>query len=797
MQRLLICSLFFFSGHLSAQQFVNPDLEGTVTFQVPGDLPSAWSNVPTTFWGNEAAVPNVTNTADLTNIDGPFPEYGIFGIPHSGNSFVSGNYSLSYTHLEYYHEGINQTAFGFEVDSLYYISFFQSVVRQVNLRDSSGSWSVYRNEDLISVSRPSHSEIEPEDPNLDWERRVALVQATDNVQIIRFLPTDDDEEIGEGGEDMLTDGIRMGIDSLSIHPKCHFDFQIGDADTMVICQDETLILRPNRDDLVLSWEDNSSADSLLVTRPGYYAAVAYKGECMVFDEVIVVSDAENAFDLAEQHTGLCPSDTIVLQAPSYGLPTWSDGSHGTTLSITEAGIYSLEVQSGNCLQRDTVTILDPPFVGFYLGADTTLCQGDSLVIQLDDYEETTYLWSDQSNQPSLTILEPGIYTCSLTWEQCSLTDTIQVDYLEPEMASLGPDQVLCNGDEILLTIDQPVDQYLWQDGTSTASYLVDSPGTYAVTVTINECSVTDTVQITPSALQPFSLGADTTLCVGETLPLTGPGIAESYLWSNEMTTADITVNTAGTYSLVTTLGACTESDEIEISYHPLQPFSIGNDTTLCPGDSLVLTVDNPSAAILWSDGTTANTLLVTSPGLYGLTLSLAECEQVSDVWVDYFAPTTVSIGKDTTICQGSALVLTPSFTGPPPTYRWQDGSEQSTFVLEEAGTYQVDIENECTMATAIVDVTIEECTCEVYLPNAFSPNGDGTNDTFRSYTTCPITDYDLQIFDRWGGLRFTSNNMEEEWQGLEVNSGVYLYTLRYRDRDGQWQQRVGEVHLLR
>jgi gliding motility-associated-like protein len=518
---------------------------------------------------------------------------------------------------------------------------------------------------------------------------------------------------------------------------------------------------------------------------------------MAFDEVIVVSEEENDFDLEEQHTGLCPSDTIVLQAPLYGIPTWSDGSQGATFSITEAGIYSLEVQSGNCLQRDTVTILDPPFVGFNLGADTTLCQGDSLVIHLDDYEETTYLWSDQSNQPSFTISQPGTYSLRLTWEQCRLMDTIEVNYLEPESASLGPDQVLCNGEEILLTIDQPVDQYLWQDGTMAASYLVDSPGTYAVTVTINECYVTDTVQITPSALQPFSLGADTTLCVGETLPLTGPGIAESYLWSNEMTTADITVNTAGTYSLVTTLGACTESDETEISYNPLQPFGIGNDTILCPGDSLVLAISNTSAAILWSDGTTENTLLVTSPGIYGVTLSLAECEQVSDVWIDYFAPTTVTIGKDTTICRGTELVLTPRITGPPPTYRWQDGSEQSTFILEESGTYQVDIENECATASDAITVTIEECTCEVYLPNAFSPNDDGNNDTFRPYTTCPITDYEIQIFDRWGGLRYTSNTIEDGWRGFEVNPGVYLYTLRYRDRDGQWQQRVGEVHLVR
>ena len=92
---------------------------------------------------------------------------------------------------------------------------------------------------------------------------------------------------------------------------------------------------------------------------------------------------------------------------------------------------------------------------------------------------------------------------------------------------------------------------------------------------------------------------------------------------------------------------------------------------------------------------------------------------------------------------------------------------------------------------------------EVFVPNAFSPNGDGNNDVFRPFFS-PIpsaADYELLIFDRWGALMFESNDPAQGWDGLfngqRMAVGVFVYTLRYQAREGMVRVRNGTVNLLR
>lgn len=564
------------------------------------------------------------------------------------------------------------------------------------------------------------------------------------------------------------------------------------------CADDSIAVTPNPQfpGLTYEWSDGSSDSSLLITNaPAQITLSATLDGCTQTDTLLVIPTF-SYFTLG-QDTTLCSGESLLLDAT---LPNttylWQDGSTNPTFLATSGGTYTVALNRADCTIYDTLQITELSFGALDLGADTTLCPGSSLTLTAE-IPGANYIWQDQSTDADFTLSTPGLYWVTASLGDCAATDSILVSPHPLNPVDLGEQQTICAGGTLLLNAAQNGASYSWQDGSSSSSYEVTAPGNYSVTVSLGECSSSDDVQVVNSLLQPFDLGPDLTLCQGEAHTMTGPAIAESYSWSNGANTASITVGAAGTYQLTVTLGECTEEDELVLSYNPLAPFSLGVDTTLCLGDSLLLVVENTAAETLWSDGTTGNTLWVSTPGNYGLTLTLDDCTQNSSLLVDYYEATSMELGQDITICRSQPLILDPQVSGPPATFLWQDGTSTATYEVENSGIYTLMLTNICESITDEVSITIEECTCEVYLPNAFSPNGDNKNDTFQPYTTCPITDYDLQIFDRWGGLRFTSNSIENGWQGLEVNTGVYLYTLRYRDREGQWQQRVGEVSLIR
>ncbi len=74
--------------------------------------------------------------------------------------------------------------------------------------------------------------------------------------------------------------------------------------------------------------------------------------------------------------------------------------------------------------------------------------------------------------------------------------------------------------------------------------------------------------------------------------------------------------------------------------------------------------------------------------------------------------------------------------------------------------------------------------CKLYVPNAFSPNGDGVNDLFAPSSNCGFQEFEMRIFDRWGTLLFQSKDAKRGWNGKyknsEVASTAYVYYIRYR-----------------
>lgn len=186
---------------------------------------------------------------------------------------------------------------------------------------------------------------------------------------------------------------------------------------------------------------------------------------------------------------------------------------------------------------------------------------------------------------------------------------------------------------------------------------------------------------------------------------------------------------------------------------------------------------------------------------------IVECAGEAWVFVDDFSFVcpTVKLGRDTTYCELESRTLDASSKFD--TYQWSTGETTSKIVVQDPGLYWVETKlGGCTLRDSIE--LLEKpmlCNCNLYIPNIFSPNQDQQNDTWSPLSPCELLDYEVLVFDRWGGMVFRSQEISESWdgqlRGQNAPNGIYAYRVRYRfknlDEDTPTHQSAGLLQLLR
>jgi len=141
-------------------------------------------------------------------------------------------------------------------------------------------------------------------------------------------------------------------------------------------------------------------------------------------------------------------------------------------------------------------------------------------------------------------------------------------------------------------------------------------------------------------------------------------------------------------------------------------------------------------------------------------------------------------------------------------YRWNTADSMQSIVIQAEGKYQVEMESQigCTGRDSIYIKIIEDeipPESHIFIPNAFSPNGDGVNDVFvMKCDGLSIVDCRLSIFDRWGGEIFSGDGISSGWDGRkngkDCPGGVYVYKIVFSlDGVPGSRERVGTVMLVR
>lgn len=440
-----------------------------------------------------------------------------------------------------------------------------------------------------------------------------------------------------------------------------------------------------------------------------------------------------------------------------------------------------------------------------LGNDTLLCQGDTKLLTTRYYWETAKRqWQDNTTDRTYQVSQAGTYHVRLTYHPgCHLDDTIRIDYSDVTV-DLGPDTILCAGDELVLDTEaQPSWNVTWQDQSTASELTVTEPGTYAVEVEdTNGCVAFDSVVITESPLPLVNLPADTAICANDTLVLQpSPDNNLDYQWHDGSTGAAFTATTEGTYSVTVTDGnGCSNNGEMDLTVNALPNLALGNDAQICEGDNLVLDVNVSNSSYSWNTGATSKSITVSEEGNYSVTVTDDNnCQASDDLYVAVRPVPEFSI-SDTALCFDKSGPVT--FDGPAAqkSYAWSTGDTSRQVTLHLPGSYSLEVtsENNCTYKDHF-DIE-NDCSTEIHFPTAFSPNGDGVNDRF---TTVPVNvrSVEYRIYNRWGEMIFTTGDEQCNWtghmHGEKAPAGMYVVMAKGIDNFGIPFERRANVLVIR
>ncbi|HEY0432660.1 MAG TPA: gliding motility-associated C-terminal domain-containing protein, partial [Chitinophagaceae bacterium] len=434
--------------------------------------------------------------------------------------------------------------------------------------------------------------------------------------------------------------------------------------------------------------------------------------------------------------------------------TSSNGITGTwspsTVDNQNSATYTFTPAAGQCAVQANFTVTVTPNIvpTFSFGTSLSVCAGGTVpALPGRSSNGVTGSWSPATvdNQNSAT------YTFTANPGQCVTSAPVTFDVtVTPNVNptfSFGPALTICAGGSVPLL---PATSNNGYAGTWTPSVVSNQlSGTYVFTSSAAPCIVpyTYTVTVNPIIKPAFSFGTFQSICIGTTVPVLPANSSNGISGTWDPAVVDNTIDT--TYIFTPSPGQCADSTSFTLEVNAVPTGSIRGDTSVYDGDLIPGYNFNisPGAHIEWTN---------TNPG--------------------------IGLG-------GAGTGDIPAFTGTNRTNASLNGTITATPVI-----------GGCSGTAQAYKVTVLPLDKDVFVPNVFTPNGDGKNDLVYVYGNY-ITKVEMKVFNQWGQMVATITNKTDGWDGRYKGSpqpvGVYVYVLKAELSDGRTVNKKGSITLLR
>lgn len=548
----------------------------------------------------------------------------------------------------------------------------------------------------------------------------------------------------------------------------------------------------------------------------------------------------------------------------FGNGNTDTSTFNPVITFDSAGQYTvfLYVTDSVCQLTDTaqitIQVVDP--ITINLPQNIFLCNSNPFNLVADsDGTATSFIWSSNPdfsnplNNPqdsSILAFNAGSYYVQASNGLCTAVDSTTIVFDAPSQASFTPSDTLGCGPLTIGFENTSVftDYFIWDFGNGQVDSVnfepvvtFSSPGTYSVSLLISDpdCPTSDTayfsIEVVPAVIS--SLNDLVSLCDTVPILLVGNtnGTASEFIWSSDsnlsdtlnLTLQDSTLNITnpqnGYYYFSATNGVCSLLDSVQIDYTTIL-FELSAMDSICAGDlsTVVATNLNPTVSLSYSwspnsiipNPSNSNTVLVQpsfSQNVY-LTASANGCAVDDSIFISVSAIDPLSV-----IASASQYIVAPGSTvtlfGAPSgllSYSWSPitglsnaENQQTNAVIDETIIYTLTVSDGICTRSDTTEVKVYEIICEdpyVFIPNAFSPNGDNNNDLLYVRGLF-IEKMIFRVFDRWGEMVFESEDPAIGWDGTfrgkKLDPDVYDYYLDVTCTGGLKSITKGNVTLMK
>jgi gliding motility-associated-like protein len=474
------------------------------------------------------------------------------------------------------------------------------------------------------------------------------------------------------------------------------------------------------------------------------------------------------------------------------------------------GNYSVTLITSNAFGSDTLTLTNyitvDPTPTAQINTNISTCEGT--VVNLTSSGGTSYSWlgpngfTSNSQNPTITnstVTNSGTYSVVVANSVgCTDTASTQLTINAATQAVANSNSPLCAGQTLNLTANT-ASSYSWAGPNGFTSSLQNptisnlsnnNSGTYTLIVANgNGCADTTTLSISVLANNPVSINSNGPLCEGQILNLTASA-GTSYAWSGpngftsnlqNPTINNVAINNAGSYAVVVTnSNGCTNSASLTVSINPNTPVTASSNSPICEGDNLTMNV-SAGSSYSWTgpNGFTSSiqnpiitNITTASSGLYSVTVTNACGTGTSNTQVQVGQKPTAGIAvTQTVICEGDTVYLTANggnsyyWYGPNSFNSILSNPTVNNFSGANAGAYYLVATNTDNCSdTTVVNLTLNESTC-FFIPSVFTPNNDGTNDTWVIEGMWQFPNCVVKVYNRWGQSLFESKGYASPWDG--------------------------------